>query len=167
MDCSRLPCPSPSPRACSNSCALNQWCHPTISSSAVSFFCLQSFPASGSFLMSQLFASSDQSIRALASLIAQLVKNPPAMQETPVQFLVGKILWRRDRSPTPVFFGFPCGSAGKESACNVGDLGSIPGLRRSPGKGKGYPLQYSGLENSMVCIVHRVAKSWIWLSDFH
>ena len=47
------------------------------------------------------------------------------------------------------YLGFPCGSAGKESACNVGDLGSIPGLERSPGEGKGYPLQYSGLENSM------------------
>ena len=45
--------------------------------------------------------------------------------------------------------GFPCGSACKESACNAGDLGSIPGLGRSPGEGKGYPLQYSGLENSM------------------
>ena len=50
--------------------------------------------------------------------------------------------------------GFPGGSAGKESACNVGDLGSIPGLGRSPGEGKGYPLQYSGLENSMDCRVH-------------
>ena len=48
--------------------------------------------------------------------------------------------------------GFPYGSAGKESACNVGDLGSFPGLERSPGEGKGYPLQYSGLENSMDCI---------------
>ena len=48
--------------------------------------------------------------------------------------------------------GFPCGSAGKESSCNVGDLGSIPGLGRSPGEGKGYPLQYSGLENSKGCI---------------
>ena len=47
---------------------------------------------------------------------------------------------------------FPCGSAGKESTCNVGHLGSIPGLGRSPGGGKGYPLQYSGLENSMDCI---------------
>ena len=47
------------------------------------------------------------------------------------------------------YLGFPCGSAGKESACNVGDLGSIPGLGRSPGEGKGYPLQYSGLDNSM------------------
>ena len=53
----------------------------------------------------------------------------------------------------------PCSSAGKESACNAGDLGSIPGLGRSPGEGKGYPLQYSGLENSMDCIVHGVAKS--------
>ena len=47
--------------------------------------------------------------------------------------------------------GFPGGSDGKESACNVGDLGSIPGLGRSPGEGKGYPLQCSGLENSMDC----------------
>ena len=62
---------------------------------------------------------------------------------------VGKIPWKRDRLPTPVFLGFPCGSAGKESTCNVGDLGSIPGLGRSLGEGKGYPLQYSGLENSM------------------
>ena len=56
--------------------------------------------------------------------------------------------------------GFPCGSAGKESACNAGDLGLIPGLGRSPGEGKGYPLQYSGLENSMNCIVHGIAESW-------
>ena len=54
--------------------------------------------------------------------------------------------------PTTVFLGFPGSSAGKESACNVGDLDSIPGLGRSPGEGKGYPLQYSGLENSMDCI---------------
>ena len=55
--------------------------------------------------------------------------------------------------------GFPCGSAGKESAYNVKDLGLIPGLGRSPGEGKGYPLQYSGLENSMNSIVHGVTKS--------
>ena len=63
--------------------------------------------------------------------------------------------------------GFPHSSAGKESACNVGDLGSIPGLGRSPGEGKGYPLQYSGLENSMDCIVYGAAKIWTKLSDFH
>ena len=62
---------------------------------------------------------------------------------------VRKIWWRMDGLPTPVLLGFPCGSAGKESACNAGDLGLIPGLGRSPGEGKGYPLQYSGLENSI------------------
>ena len=55
---------------------------------------------------------------------------------------------------------FPGGSAGTESACNVGDLGSIPGLGRSPIEGIGYPLQYSGLENPMDCKVYRVAKNW-------
>ena len=58
-------------------------------------------------------------------------------------------------------------SAGKESTCNVGDLGSIPGLERSPGEWKGYPLQNSGLENSMDCIVHGVTKSRTQLSNFH
>ena len=84
-----------------------------------------------------------------ASLVAQLVKNPPAMQETLAPFLAGEVPLEKDRLPTPVFLGFPCGSAGKEFANNVGDLGSIPGLGRSPGEGKGYPLQYSGLENSV------------------
>ena len=63
--------------------------------------------------------------------------------------------------------GFPDSSEGKESTYNEGDLGSIPGLGRSPGEGIGYPFQYSGLENSMDCIVHGVAKSWTQLSDFH
>ena len=58
------------------------------------------------------------------------------------------------------------GSAGKESACNAGDLGSIPGLGRSLGEGKSYPLQYYGLENSMDCTVHGVTKSRTRLSDF-
>ena len=62
---------------------------------------------------------------------------------------------------------FPCGSVGKETTCNVGDLGLIPGLGRSLGEGKGCPLQYSDLENSMDCIVHGVAKSWTRLSDIH
>ena len=63
--------------------------------------------------------------------------------------------------------GLPWGSAGKESACNVGDLGSTPGLGRSPGGGNGYPLQYSGLENSTDWIAHGVAKSWARMSGFH
>ena len=61
---------------------------------------------------------------------------------------------------------FPESSAGEESTCNVGELGSIPGLRRSPGEGKGYPLQYCGLENSMGCIVYGVTESDM-MSDFH
>ena len=65
------------------------------------------------------------------------------------------------------FQGFACGSAGKESTCNVGDLGSIPGLGKSLEKGKGYPRQYSGLENSQDCIVQGVTKSWTRLSNFH
>ena len=76
--------------------------------------------------------------------------------------MCSKAAWRGVLYP-----GFPCGSAGKESICNVGDLGSIPGLGRFLGEGNGYPLQYSGPENSMDCTVHGVAKSWTWLSDFH
>ena len=69
-----LPCPSPSPGACSNSCPLSQWCHPNISSSVIPFsFCLQSFPASGSFLMNRLFTSSGQSIAASASATVLLI----------------------------------------------------------------------------------------------
>ena len=64
-------------------------------------------------------------------------------------------------------FSFPCGSDGKESACKAGDLGLIPVLGRSPGEGKGYPLQYSGLENSMDRVVFRVTKSQTRLSNFH
>ena len=66
-----------------------------------------------------------------------------------------------------IVLGFPCGSADKESACSVGDLGSNPGLGRSPGEGNSNPLQPSGLENSMGCIVHGVTKSQTQLSDFH
>ena len=91
---------------------------------------------------------------------SSLENSPPAMQETMVRFLGREDPLERDRLPTPVFLGFPCGSAGKESACNVGVLGSIPRLERSPEERKGYPLHYSGLENSMDCIVHWITKSW-------
>ena len=81
------------------------------------------------------------------------------MQETLVRLLGGK-------DPLDLGLPFPCGSAGKESAHNAGDFGSIPGLGRSTGEGKGYPLQYSGLENSMDH-VHGVTKRWTCLKDFH
>ena len=88
------------------------------------------------------------------SLVAQLVKKPPAIPETPVQFLSLEYPLEKGQATSPVYLDFPCGSAGKESTCNAGDVGSIPGLGRSPGEEKGYPLQYSGMENSTDCIVH-------------
>ena len=119
----RLPCPSLSPTHCSNSCPLSWWCHPTISSSVVPFpSCPQSFPASGPFpfktiqgypLSWQQYSS--LYLRAIhqkggcpkknlgASLVAQMVKNLPAMQEAGFNPWVGKILWRSTWQPTPVF----------------------------------------------------------------
>ena len=82
-----------------------------------------------------------------ASLVAQLVESACNAGGPLFNFWVRKIPWRRDKLPTPVFLGFPGGSVGKESACNAGDLGSIPGLGRLPGGGHGNPLQYSCLEN--------------------
>ena len=79
-------------------------------------------------------------VMGFAQCQSQLVKNLPAMRETWVQSLSWKMAWRRERLPTPVFW---------------------------PGKGKGYPLQYSGLESSMDCIVPGVVKSQTRLSDFH
>ena len=106
---------------------------------------------------------------ALVSPVCVQTKVVPYMQWKRPQFdsWVEKICWRRDRLPIPVFLGFPCGSAGKESTRNVGDLGSVPGSGRSPGEGKGYLRQYSGLENSVDCIVHEGSKSWTRLSGFH
>ena len=89
------------------------------------------------------------------------------MKENPVQFLGREDLLEKGWATHSNIFGLPCGSAGKESACNAGDLSLILWLGRSPGEGNGYPLQYSGLENSMDSIVHRIAKSRTQLSDFH
>ena len=98
----RLPCPSLSPGVCSNSCPLNQWYHPTISSSVIPFSsCLQSFPASGSFLMIQFWSGghsiesfsmsfSDECSQLISSLVAQMVENWCKMQKTQVWFLGGE-----------------------------------------------------------------------------
>ena len=183
----RLPCPSPTPRACSNSCPSSWWCHPTSSSSVIPFSsCLQSFPASGllqwvssshdvtrvlefqlqhqsfqlifrtDFLrmewldllavqgtLKSLFQhhSSKASVLQCSSFFrVQLTSIHDYWKSHSFDYLqcrrsqfdsrVGKIRWRRDRLPTSVFLGFPCGSAGKESTFNAGDLGSIPGLGR-------------------------------------
>ena len=99
----RPPCPSPAPRACSNSCPLSRWCHPTISSSVVLFSsCLQSLPASGSFPMSQLFTWDGQSIGASASASELLVNRV----HLPQDWLVCSPCSPRDSqesSPTPQF----------------------------------------------------------------
>ena len=75
-----------------------------------------------------------------ASLIAQLVRIHLQYRRPWCDSWVGKIQWRRDSLPTPVFLGFPGGSAGKESTGNMADVGLISGLGRYPGEGKGYPL---------------------------
>ena len=81
------------------------------------------------------------------------------MQETPVWFLGQEDPLEKGQATHSSILGFPDDSAGKESACNVDDLGSNPGLGRSPGMGNGYSFQHSGLENSMGYIAHEVAKS--------
>ena len=81
--------------------------------------------------------------------MAQPVKNLPATQETWVRSLGWEDPLEKGKATHFSILGLPCGSVGKESTCIAGDLGLIHGLGRSPGEGKGYPLQYSGLENSM------------------
>ena len=130
------------PGLCSNSCPLSQWCHPTISSSVTCFSsCPQFFPA---FPM-----------RVFSNELALYIRCPKYWSS------------RFSISSSNEYWGFPHDPNGKQSAYNAGDLGSISGLGRSPGEGNSYPLQYSGLENSMNCIVHGVTKSQTWLSDFH
>ena len=114
-------------------------------------------------------------ILAWASYVALQVKNAPVMQKTRFDSWVGKIPWRRDKLPTPVFLDFPCGSPGKDSACNVGEICQQcgrPGFDSLVGKilqsrEQLVPLQYSGLENSMDYTVHGVTKSQTKVSAFH
>ena len=152
--------------------------------------CLRSFPASGSFPMSQLFSSGRQSIEVSASVLLMNIQGwfplgftclislqskglPIVFSSITIQKhqLLGAqpSLWSNSclYMTSGKTIAFSCGSIGKESTCNAGDLGLIPELGRSPGEGKGYPLLYSGLENSMDCIFHGVAKSQTQLSDVH
>ena len=146
----RLSHPSLYPRVCSNSCPLSRWCHPTISSSIAPFSsCPQSFPAWGSFPMSQLFATGGQSIGASASM-SVLPMNIQAwfpLGLTGLISLQSKGLSRAFSSTTvwkhqffsaqPSLVGFPSSSAVKEYACNAGDPGLISGSGRSTGEGIG------------------------------
>ena len=118
LEHARLPCPSPTPGAYTNSCPSSWWCHSTISSSVICFSSrLQSFPASGSFPVSQFFTSGGQSVGVSASASVLPILNFLYMLGLPLRL-----------------------------SCNAEDLGLILGLRWSPGEGRGYPLQNSGLE---------------------
>ena len=198
--------PLPSPGACSNSCPLGWWCHPTISFSVIPFSCLQSFPASwpfpkrwpkyGSFSFSispsneysglisfridcfPLFAvqGTPKSILQYHSSKAAILRRSAffMVQLSPSYMTIGKTIaltrWTFvGRVTSPLFNRLSRASLVAWLVKNLPAmcLGLIPGLGRSPGEGKGYPLQYSGLENSTDCIVHGVAKSQTQLSDFH
>ena len=161
----RPPWPSPSPKVCLHSCSLHQWCHPAISSSDICYsFVPQSFPASGTFSMSLLFASNDWNTGAsvsasvlpmniqgwfplrLTGLISMLSNRPSGVfSRTAVQgtdSLALCLLY----GPALTTLDFPGGSDGKTSVYNAGDLGSIPGSGRSAGEGNG-KLQYYCLES--------------------
>ena len=161
----RLPCPSPTPGACSISCPPSQRCHPTILSSVISFSsCLESFPASG-------------------SIPVRKEHWRRKWQPTPVflpaeshgqRSLVGYGSWGCEESDMTeqltLSLSFPGGSHSKESACSTGDLDSNPGLGRSPREGNDNPLQCSGLENSIgrgtwQATIHRVTKNWTQLCN--
>ena len=153
----RRPCPSPSPRVCSNSCPLSWWWHPTISSSVVPFSCLQSFPASRSFPTSQFFPSGGQSIRASASVLPMNIQDSFPLGWTGLISLLSKGLSRVFSNTTArkhqltnitvytwyriclwlISLELPRWFSGKESACNVEDAGSTTGLGRSRGEGNG------------------------------
>ena len=190
----RLPCPSPPPRACSNSCPLSQWCHPTISPSVVPFSsCLPSFPASGSFFSSWSWRElvlhiGGQSIGASASA-SVFPMNIQGWFPSGFTSLISLILeyytWRlklfclfllfmyyfSEKYYKPIILQWlPHGSDSKQFACNAGDLGLIPGSGRSPGEGNGNTFQNPCLENPMDrgpwwVTVHGITNSWTRLSD--
>ena len=170
---SGLLCPSLSPRGCWKWCPLSWWCHPTTLSSVAPFlsspqikvFSSESAPH---IRWPKYWSFSFSPSNEYSGLISFRIDwfDLLAIQGAPKSLLRHHNSKASVVQPSP-FFGLPCGSAGKESACSGGDLGLILGLGRSPGEEKGYPLRYSGLENSMDFIVHGVAKSWTWLRDFH
>ena len=150
----RPPSPSPVPGVYSNSCLLNQWCHPAISSSITLF---SSFPQS--FPVSQLFTSGGPKYRSFS--ISPCFNLDFIYTYIYIFFFLLLLL-----------LGFPGGLDGKESACNAGDPGSIPGPGRSFGVGNGSPFQYSCLENSIDrgawwATVYEVENSRKLPIDFH
>ena len=108
----------------------------------------------------------DKEFQIMIVKMIQNLENKMASQINSLETRIEKMQERFNKDLEEIK-GFPGGSEVKASACNVGDLGSIPGLGRCAEEGNSCPLRYSGLENSMICIVHGVAKSWTRLSNFH
>ena len=172
----RLPCPSLTPRVCSDLYPLSWWCYLSISSSTTLFSSyFQSFPASEFFPVSWIFVWGGKSTGASASVLPMNIQGWFPLGLTGLISLLSKGLSRVFSSTTiqrHQFFSTqfsPCGSDGKESACNAGGPGSILGLGISPGEGNGNPFQYCCLENPMgrgACwaTVNGVSKSQTWLS---
>ena len=160
LQLTRPPCPSPTPRAYSNSYPSHQWYHPTISSSVVPFSSLlQSFPASGSFPKSWFFPSGGQSIGVSASASVLLVKD--SLEDWHIE--TQSLQWFNKSIQVVLVVKNPPANAGE-----ITDVGSIPGLGRCPGGEHGNSLQYSCLENPMDrgawwAIFFRVTKNQIWL----
>ena len=154
----RLPCPSPTPRVCSNSCPSSRWCYPTISSSVIPFSsCLQSFPASGSFRMSQLFASSSQSIGVSAS--ASVL--PMNIQDWFTLGLTGLISLQSNQGLSRVFFNTTVQSISYLAFSFLYSLTltSIHYYWKKSEEENGKPLQYSCLENPMNSMKRQVVKT--------
>ena len=134
----------------------------------------QSFGAPASEILDGLLAhrpiyqplESPWELYPLSGWLGIVRAEPPAAWDLP-SFLLFQVPTEGFLNGIGSFSLMPAGSAGKESACHAGDLGSTPGLGRSPGEGNSYPLRYFRLENSMDCVVHGVAKSRTRLSDFH
>ena len=154
----RLPCPSPTPRVCSNSCPSSRWCYSTISSSVIPFSsCLQSFPASGSFRMSQLFASSSQSIEVSAS--ASVL--PMNIQDWFTLELTGLISLQSNQGLSRVFSNTTVQNISSLALSFLYSLTltSIHYYWKKSEEGNGKPLQYSCLENPMNSMKRQVVKT--------
>ena len=161
---SGLPGPSPTPRAYSNSCPSSQWCYPIISYSAVPFSCLQFFPASGSFLMSQFFTSCSQNIGASVSVLPMNIQDQFPLGLTGLTSFVYK--------HTVILLSASLWLSNKESACQCRRCTLIPCSGRSPREGNGNSLQCSCLGNPMnrgdwwaTQSPWGIKKSGTWLSD--
>ena len=163
----RLPCSSPSPGACSNLCPSSRWCHPTIWSSVIPFSsCLQSFPASGSFPMSQFFTSGGQTTGVSASISVLPVNIQVNEWILSDEYFILHIYYFSNSFNLFSHWASQVALVVKSPSANAGDTrdaSSIPGSRRSPGGEHSNPLQYSCLENPMdrgawQATVHRVAE---------